>query len=107
MSLESSQRIDANIPPGFIPHDILLESSAEITTVAWSPDGQVLAFGSSDHTIHLWDQKTGRHLQTLRDYSHNIRKLVSGSQAKKPACRSRPRWDMIRQGVKLFYQMAH
>src|SRR5207244_590609 len=31
----------------------------------------------------------------------------AGSQAKKPACRSRPRWDMIRQGVKLFYQMAH
>lgn len=34
LSHEFSERLDANILPGFIPRDILLESSAEITTVA-------------------------------------------------------------------------
>jgi WD40 repeat protein len=28
--------------------------SAEVMSVAWSPDGQLIASGSSDKTVHVW-----------------------------------------------------
>src|SRR5262249_29444573 len=41
----------------------LLGHSAPVTTVAFSPDGKVLATGSYDMTVKIWDTATGR-LQT-------------------------------------------
>ncbi|KAF9882732.1 hypothetical protein FE257_005336 [Aspergillus nanangensis] len=37
--------------------------------VAFSPDGQLLAFSSDDHTVKLWDHRTGELLQTLKGHS--------------------------------------
>ena len=33
--------------------------------MAFSPDGQTLASGSADNTVHLWDVQTGEELKTL------------------------------------------
>jgi WD40 repeat protein len=38
----------------------------QVWAVAFSPDGQTLASGSSDETIKIWDIETGKCLQTLR-----------------------------------------
>ena len=38
-------------------------------SVAFSPDGKTLAFGSGDDTIKLWDVATGREIATLTGYS--------------------------------------
>src|SRR5205085_2552732 len=36
-----------------------------VNSVAFSPNGQILASGSSDNTIKLWDVESGKELRTL------------------------------------------
>jgi WD40 repeat protein len=44
--------------------------------VAFSSDGQILASGSNDHTIKLWDTKTGAELQTLKGHVDWVRSVA-------------------------------
>jgi RNA polymerase sigma factor (sigma-70 family) len=41
---------------------------SQVLTLAYSSDGQVLASGSMDEAVHLWDAKTGRLLRILRGH---------------------------------------
>ena len=53
-------------------HDSSLDS------VAFSPDGKILASGGSypDNKIHLWDVETGQHLRTLSGHYSGVRSLA-------------------------------
>jgi WD40 repeat protein len=42
--------------------------TGEIYSIAFSPDGQILASGSNDQTIKLWSSVTGSVLQTLTEH---------------------------------------
>jgi WD40 repeat protein len=62
--------------------------SESVNSVAFSPDGRLLASGSSDWTIKLWDVATGREVRTLTGHTSSVasvafspdgRLLASGS----------------------------
>ncbi|KAJ5895331.1 hypothetical protein N7495_007022 [Penicillium taxi] len=46
--------------------------SISVESVSFSPDGQIVASGSGDKTIKLWDAKTGKELQTLKGHSDGV-----------------------------------
>ena len=46
----------------------LEKHSGPVTVVAFSPDGKILASGSADKTIRLWDAQTG---QMIRQLEHS------------------------------------
>ena len=56
--------------------NILQDHTDSIWSVAWSPDGQMLATGSQDYTVKLWDRKTGACLKTLQGHTSWVRSVV-------------------------------
>jgi WD40 repeat protein len=46
--------------------------SGHVHSVAFSPDGKLLASGSSDLTIKLWEVSTGKELRTLRGHTDTV-----------------------------------
>src|SRR5262249_25535854 len=44
----------------------------EVTSVAYSPDGQRLATGSRDRTVKIWDARTGQELLALRGHKDGV-----------------------------------
>src|SRR5262249_10213278 len=45
---------------------------AEVSALALSPDGRLLATGSYDHTVKLWDAASGQLKSTLPDFPGRI-----------------------------------
>ena len=69
--------------------EVLKGHGRGVNAVAFSPDGEIIASGSSDSTIRLWNPHNGMHLKTLEGHKENVnsiafspdgRTLASGSE---------------------------
>ncbi|MCC5604521.1 NB-ARC domain-containing protein [Nostoc favosum] len=50
--------------------------TAWVQSLAFSPDGQILASGSNDQTVRLWNVHTGQCLKTLRGHTSWVQSLA-------------------------------
>jgi WD40 repeat protein len=56
--------------------DTLEGHTSSVYSVAYSPDGNILASGSSDKTIRLWRVSDGTLLDTLEEFLDSVRSVA-------------------------------
>ncbi|MEN8249168.1 MAG: caspase family protein [Bacteroidota bacterium] len=79
-----------------------------VRSVCFSPDGKLLASGSEDKTVKIWEFSTGRELKTLNGHQSNVNQVLFTSDGAQVVSASRDRyvffWDLkTGEIVKQFY----
>ncbi len=61
----------------------LLPHKCSIESIAFSPNGKILATGSNDNLVRLWDVSTGKQVKTLIGHRREISSVVFSSNGNK------------------------
>jgi hypothetical protein len=82
----------------------ILSEGGEVTTLAYSPDGQRLITGGSDGTVAVWDSASGQQLSRLETTNQPIRRVaVSPDGQRLVAVAERAAWVWELQSGKLIH----
>ncbi|MCG9129286.1 sigma-70 family RNA polymerase sigma factor [Candidatus Poribacteria bacterium] len=78
--------------------DLLIRTSVQVKSVAFSPDGKTLVSGNSDNTIHLWDIQTHTLQNTFKGHTDSVLSVVFNSDGTSLASGSKDNticlWDV-------------
>ncbi len=80
------------IPPPMLQR-VLTGHADQATAVAFSPDGSLLAIGSADGTVQLWNPATGQLVATLTGHTSSVNAVAFGPDGSLLATGSK---DMVR-----------
>lgn len=64
--------VKSGIPPTREPSPVETPPPDYVSSVAFSPDGNLIAGGSFDHRVRLWDAATGKLVRTLEGHTARV-----------------------------------
>lgn len=87
------RRADENVrkmlPPGVKLVRTLRGHRHKVLSIAFAPDGKVLASGSRDDSVILWDIESGKLLRTLEGHQNSVESVSFGAGGRQLASGSR------------------
>lgn len=78
-----------------------IDNRSEVTSIVFSPDGRLLAYGSKDNRVRLWDAESGRLLKTFERHTQPVTSVAFSADSLMLASGSEDQtirlWDVASQ----------
>jgi small GTP-binding protein len=77
---QANEELRPELPPGVKLLRTLEGHQGEVNSVVFDPQGEMLASGSDDNTVKLWEARSGNLLRTLQGHQGWVRSVVFDPQ---------------------------